>query len=570
MQLKHIRVIALMIVLSLAACGQSEHPKSETPVYGEAAFAMPDAFSADAVEAVLRSGGNAVDAGVAAAFVLAVTLPEAGNIGGGGFMTIASVENGALETTFLDYREKAPAGASRDMYLDENGDPVSLRSKIGALSAGVPGTVAGMWEAHQKYGEMPWADLLAPAIMLADEGFLPPEELTRNLGYYVKRLGNLTNFSDYFGTIKPGEVFRQPELATTLRLIAAEGPDGFYRGKTADHVVATMEKTGGLITHDDLSNYNALWRDPVRFAWGDFGVVSAPLPSSGGIALAQLFTMKEALAKEFETAPYGSAQYVHLIAEIEKRVFADRAQYLGDPDFVSAPVARLIDEDYLNGRANEVNAREISGEETVQPGIKESEETTHFSISDGRGGAVANTYTLNLGFGSGVVVEGAGFLLNDEMDDFSVKPGTPNAFGVVGDEANAIMPGKRMLSSMSPTLLIKNGAVRYIVGTPGGSTIFTSVFQTVLNAQIHGMTLQEAVDARRFHHQLPGAKRIYLENDEAADGTLEADLTERGYTIVPRRGIGDVHAIRVHDDGRTEAASDSRGRGAARVGPFGE
>lgn len=572
-----ILVLAFQI-FALSGCGESDRsitPDAETsqvasPVYGDAAFAMPDVFSADAVEQVLRSGGNAVDAAVTAAFVLTVTLPEAGNIGGGGFMTIAMAGDAGVETSFLDYRETAPLAASRDMYLDEAGDPVSLRSKIGALSVGVPGTVAGMWAAHQKYGKTPWADLLAPAIALAEEGFLPPEQLRKRVEYYVERVGSITNFETYFGAIRDDEVFRQPQLAATLRRIAFEGPSGFYEGETADFLVSTMTETGGLITHADLEGYKAVWRDPLRFSWGAYDVVSAPLPSSGGIALAQLLTMKEALAGDFEGVSHGSDQYVHLIAEIEKRVFADRAQYLGDPDFVTAPTSRLIDPAYLKERASEVNVTGISLEETVKPGLGESEDTTHFSISDGRGGSVANTYTLNLMFGSGVVVDGAGFLLNDEMDDFSVKPGTPNAFGVVGDEANAIAPGKRMLSSMSPTIFLKDGTARIIIGTPGGSTIFTSVFQAVLNAETHGMTLEEAVDARRFHHQLPGATRILIEQDETADGALETSLTARGYTIVTRRSIGNVQAIRIYDDGRTEAAADRRGRGVARVGPFEE
>lgn len=576
-----------ILIVGLAGCDNGPETRAPetgvqektSPVYGEAALAMPDVFSADAAEAVLASGGNAVDAAVTAAFVLAVTKPEAGNIGGGGFMIIASPLNkdtGKTDTgergatvSFLDYRETAPGAASRDMYLDENGDPVSLRSKIGPLSVGVPGTVSGMWEAHQKLGSLSWPDLLAPAILLAEDGFVPPSSLVRFKDYYIGRVGDATNFDEYFGAMREEEVFRQPELAATLKRIAAEGSKGFYEGPTADLLVEMMEKTGGLITHNDLKGYKSVWREPLRFFWGDYEVASAPLPSSGGIALAQLLTMKEVLANDFEGVGHGTDQYIHLIAEIEKRVFADRGQYLGDPDYVDAPVSRLIDPDYLRGRAAEVDSINISLEETVEPGLKESEETTHFSISDGRGGAVANTYTLNLGFGSGVVVEGAGFLLNDEMDDFSVKPGVPNAFGVIGDEANAIMPGKRMLSSMSPTILIKDGAPRFIVGTPGGSTIFTSVFQTILNAETYGMSLDDAVNARRFHHQLPGATRIVMESDETVDGSLEESLKARGYNVVLRRSIGDVHAIKVHDDGYTEAASDDSGRGSARVGPFG-
>lgn len=565
-------VIQAFLFLSVSGCGEGEISAApvaaEERIYGQPALAMPDVFSADAVEDVLRLGGNAVDAAVTAAFVLAVTLPEAGNIGGGGFMTIALTGEEGTETAFLDYRETAPSAAHRDMYLDEKGDAVASRSRVGGLAVGVPGTVAGLWEAHQKYGEKPWPDLVAPAVKLAEEGFVPPSQLVKRVEYYVERDGSAATFGDHFGHMKEGEVFRQPALAATLARIAKSGPQGFYEGETADKFVTTMKNAGGLITHADLKGYKAVWREPLKFSWNGYEVISAPLPSSGGIALAQLFTMKAALAKDFAPVAHGSDQYVHLIAEIEKRVFADRAQYLGDPDFVTVPVSRLIDPSYLKDRAGELSAVAISPEPEVNPGLAESEETTHFSISDGRGGAVSNTYTLNLGFGSGVVVAGAGFLLNNEMDDFSAKPGTPNAFGVVGDEANAIAPGKRMLSSMSPTIFLKDGTARFIVGTPGGSTIFTSVFQTVLNAELYGMTLQDAVDERRFHHQLPGGTRIYLERDEASDGVLESRLVARGYTIVPRRSIGDVHAIRVDNEGGTEAASDRRGRGVARVGPF--
>ncbi len=557
----------LLLLVFVAGCGgeQSEavSQTSESEVQrGHAAVAMPDTFAAQAANEILDAGGNAVDAAVAAGFSLAVTLPEAGNIGGGGFMLIWM--DG--EASFVDYREKAPLGADRDMFLDADGNVIDGLSQMGHLSVGVPGTPAGLWEAHQRFGRLPWADVVEPSIRLARDGFEVPVNLGNNIEYGLRRFADQTNFADYFAEARSGEVFRQPELAATLQRIADEGPDGFYAGETADLLVAEMLRGGGLITHEDLAAYEAIWREPLRTNWRQYELLSAPPPSSGGFAVVQLLKIKDLLAHEFEGLAHNSPQYVHLVAEIEKRVFADRAEYLGDSDFVDVPIDDLLTDEYLARRAAEISVDSISDLGDVRPGL-ESMDTTHYSIVDHDGNAVSNTYTLNLGFGSGVIVEGAGFLLNDEMDDFSIKPGVPNAFGVVGSTANAIEPGKRMLSSMSPTILIKDGEVELVVGTPGGSTIFTSVFQTIVNIYDFGMTPLEAVGASRFHHQLlPPDQITYSPNVPLPDETISG-LSDMGYRPVPHGyPFGDVQAILRSDD-TWQAGSDPRKRGESRVIP---
>lgn len=522
-----------------------------------AAVAMPDIHSAEAARAVLNDGGNAVDAAVAAAFVLAVTLPEAGNIGGGGFMTL--VVDG--EPAFLDFRETAPAAAHRDMYLDENGEFLSRTSQVGARAAGVPGSVRGLAEAHAKFGSLPWARLLEPAVKLARDGFVVPPDLAAMMTDESAFFGDDVNFADYFSK-RAGERFVQPDLAATLARIADKGADEFYAGETARLTADYMAKAGGIVTLDDLKAYRAVWRAPLTGEWKGYRVVSAPPPSSGGIALMQLLQMKEALTDEFAGVPRNSARYVHLVAEMEKRVFADRAEYLGDPDYYDVPVVRLTARDYAIKRAREVNADAISPTEGVKPGVGEPTQTTHFSILDFNGDAVAVTTTLNAEFGSGAVVEGAGYLLNNEMDDFSAKPGAPNLFGVVGADANAIAPGKRMLSSMTPTILLNDGAVAMVVGTPGGPTIFTSVFQAIVNHVDYGLSATEAVASGRFHHQLLPKDEILFDRRIENRETVAASLRQMGYRIVDETW-GDLHIVIVGEDGAVEAASDPRGRGAA-------
>jgi len=556
--------VVLGFSLALAACSK---PASEATVgageepaeHRQAAVAMPDHYGAEVSQQILDAGGNAVDAAVAAGFALAVTFPEAGNIGGGGFMLIHM--NG--EDTFLDYREKAPLAADRDMYLDENGDVITEASLIGHLSVGVPGTVAGFWAAHQRYGSLPWRDLVAPAIKLAEDGFAVPEKLGGGMLSTLEEYEGKTNFADYFGSLRSGEVFRQPELAATLNRIAEQGPDGFYHGETARLIVAEMARGNGLITLEDLDRYEAKWREPLRANWRGYEIVSAPPPSSGGFALIQLLKMKDFDEHYFPGVPHNSAPYIHLVAELEKRVFADRAEYLGDPDFVDNRIEELLSEDYLRARAAEIDPEHISMNVGSGVGL-EVHDTTHYSVLDRRGNAVSNTYTLNLGFGSGVVVQGAGFLLNDEMDDFSVKPGVPNIYGVIGSKANEIQPEKRMLSSMTPTILLKGGRVAMVLGTPGGSTIFTSVFQTIVNITDFGMTPLAATDAARFHHQLLPADAIMVGPSRPLPPETVSRLQDRGYKLVEIWDFGDLQVI--YDDGKeVSAASDPRHRGESRV-----
>jgi gamma-glutamyltranspeptidase/glutathione hydrolase len=558
-------------VLCIAGCGPANEPAEQTPVRAAetvertAAVAIPDKYGAQVAEDVLRAGGNAVDAAVAVGFSMAVTFIDAGNIGGGGFMMIYI--DGA--PAFLDYRETAPLAAHRDMYLDEHGEVIENASLIGAQAAGVPGTVAGLWEAHRRYGRLPWKDLVMPAVVLAEEGFLPAKALVDDIHSMKEWFGDATDFYDHFGGISTERPFRQPELGKTLGRIAELGPEDFYRGETARLIVAEMERSNGLITAEDLDRYRAVWRDPIRTPWRDFEILTAPPPSSGGFALIQLLKMKDYLAEYFEGVPQNSPQYIHLVAEMEKRVFADRAEYLGDPDYVDNPIDRLIAEDYIARRALEVNPDEISQLDSAQPGL-ETPNTTHYSIVDQWGNAVSNTYTLNWNYGSGVVVTGAGFLLNNEMDDFSVKPGVPNIFGVVGSTANEIQPGKRMLSSMSPTILLQDGEVAMVVGTPGGSTIFTSVFQTIVNVLDYGMTPFEAVAATRFHHQLlPPDLITYSVTRPLPESTISL-LGELGYRAEPHPWeFGDVQII-WRNGADWSPASDPRDRGDSRVIMIGE
>lgn len=524
------------------------------------AVAAPDQYGAQVAADILKKGGNAVDAAVATAFTLAVTYPEAGNIGGGGFMTLF-VDG---KPYFLDYREVAPKAATRNMYLDDKGEVIENLSLVGVRAAGVPGTVMGLWEAHQKFGKLPWSELLTPAIGYAKNGFKVAEKQYQYRNDAQGMFKTATNFNDYFGNMKVGELFKQPEMAQTLERIADKGVSEFYQGKTADLLVAQMQADKGLITKDDLKDYKAVWREPMAVSWRGNVVYTAPPPSSGGVALAQLLGIKEDRAADFKGVAHNSAQYIHLLAEIEKRVFADRADYLGDPAFTKVPVDQLVAKDYLAKRAAQVNPKAISDTDKVKPGL-EPHQTTHFSIVDKQGNAVSNTYTLNLDYGSGVVVKGAGFLLNDEMDDFSAKPGAANAFGVVGGDANAIEPGKRMLSSMSPSLMTRDGKVELAIGTPGGSRIFTSIFQVMNNLYDYGMPLDKAVAAQRVHHQLLPKNTIYFDSYAPLTGPVADELKKMGYVLEDQGWeMGDIQAIRV-DGAKLETASDPRGRGVGMI-----
>lgn len=548
-----------------SAPAYAKTPSPQRTVLNASAVAVADKYSADAAEQIFKEGGNAVDAAVAIAFTLAVTYPEAGNIGGGGFMTL--YVNG--KPYFIDYRERAPLAATRNMFLDDQGNVIKGKSLFGYYAAGVPGTVAGMWEAQHRFGKLKWKQVLAPAIKYARDGFEVDEQLAKRREDAGKDFAGKTNFDTYFGNLKQGVNFRQPELAAVLTRIANQGAREFYNGKTADLIAASM-KGHGLITKRDLQDYRAVWRQPIQADWNGYHVITAPPPSSGGIGLVQLLKMKADLKGDFTNVDLNSPQYIHLISEIEKRVFADRAQYLGDPDFYKVPVAQLTDDAYIAKRAAEVNPSAPSDTKTVQAGLgtsmPEKAETTHFSVVDKWGNAVSNTYTINGYFGSGVVAEGTGIVLNDEMDDFASKPGVPNMFGVVGSDANSIEPKKRPLSSMSPTILTKDGKVSLVIGTPGGSRIFTSIFQVVNNVYDFNMPLKEAVGAMRFHHQLLPPNTIFWEPYAPIDGELAKQVEAKGYTLKPQGFNGDIQAIMITGE-RPEAVSDPRGRGVSRVIP---
>ncbi|MCC3155571.1 gamma-glutamyltransferase [Hymenobacter sp. BT770] len=512
---------------------------------------------------ILQRGGNAYDAAVAVQFALAVVLPVAGNIGGGGFLLYRD-RNGSAGS--LDFRETAPAGATRDMYLDKQGNVVEGLSTAGPLAVGTPGTVAGMVVLHKQLGKLSWPALVQPAVALAAKGFpLTVKEaagLNRTRADFQKY--NPGSTPAYLrpggGDWQAGDTLRLPELARTLSRVRDQGRAGFYRGETARLLLAEMKRSGGLVSQKDLDSYQPKWREPLRGRYRDYDVITMPPPSSGGIALLQMLQMLEPI--DLAQTGYHTPMAVHDITEVERRVYADRATYLGDPDFGFVPVQRLLDVDYNRQRAATIRPdgrATPSSEVTAGKGLPgyESNETTHYSIIDAFGNAVSCTTTLNGAYGSKVVVPGAGFLLNNEMDDFSSKAGVPNAYGLVGGTANAIAPGKRMLSSMTPTILTRNGKVALVVGSPGGSTIITSVLQTILGVVDYGLNAQQAVAAPRLHHQwLPDV--IDVEAGAllpAAQDTLRA----RGYHLNPRLPWGRLDIIRVLPEGKLEGGADPRG-----------
>ncbi|MGB8194508.1 MAG: gamma-glutamyltransferase [Chitinophagaceae bacterium] len=508
---------------------------------------------------VLKQGGNAIDAAIATQLALAVVYPGAGNLGGGGFM-VARLQNGQVVS--LDYREKAPASASRDMYLDNKGEALTEKSQNGHLAAGVPGTVAGLF-ASMKYAKLPFKKLIQPAIDLAEKGFVITAAEARGLN------GTQDEFKKY-NTVQPvfvkatawkaGDTLVQKDLANTLKRIRDNGQKGFYEGKTAELIVAEMKRGNGIITLNDLKQYQAKWRTPIQVDYKGYKIVTMPLPSSGGILLPQMLKMVE--NEPLKQYGFHSLQAVQLMTEVERRAYADRAKYLGDVDFYKVPVKQLISKEYAKARMKDYVPDKAGNSKDVQAGIiPESEETTHLSVYDKSGNAVAVTTTLNGGYGSRTVVGGAGFLLNNEMDDFSVKPGVPNMYGAVGAEANAIEPGKRMLSSMTPTIVLKNNKPYLVVGTPGGTTIPTSVFQTLVNILDFELTAEEAVNKPKFHHQwLPD--ELYLERDFPENITVR--LKQIGYTINSRGQIGRTEVIKIYPDGKIEAVADKRGDDDAR------
>lgn len=510
---------------------------------------------------VLRAGGNAVDAAVAVHWALAVTTPWAGNIGGGGFAVLRLSDGQAMA---LDFRETAPARSTGNMFLGPNGDAEHDKSTYGALACGVPGSVAGLFALHDSLGRLPMARLIQPAIDLARDGCrLTPME-AHELNSCLPMLSKYSTQPSAFTSRKQwhaGDLFLQPELARTLERIRDEGAAGFYGGSTAAAIVAEMERGGGLIDAQDLASYRPVWRPVVKGRYRDVEVIGMPPPSSGGIMVLQMLQGMESL--NVHGSGWQTAATVHRMVEVERRAFADRSVHYGDPAFSSVPMTGMLDSLYIRGRMKSFNPRQATPSALIAAGmpITEHEETTHFSIVDAEGNAVSCTTTLNGAYGSGVVVGGAGFVLNNEMDDFSAAPGVPNSYGLIGGQANAVAPGKRMLSSMSPTIITRGGRLFMVVGSPGGSTIPTSVFQVILNVVDHGMGMQQAVSAPRFHHQwLPDSIQVEV-GALAPEDSMQ--LVRMGHRFKARRPIGRVDAVLCLPDGRLEGGADPRGEDAA-------
>jgi gamma-glutamyltranspeptidase/glutathione hydrolase len=532
------------------------------PVYARRAMVVAqEPIAADVGLGILKSGGNAIDAAVAVGFALGVTHPFAGNIGGGGFMLIRLADGRA---TFIDFREKAPAAASRNMYLDASG-AVTRDSIEGWRAAGVPGTVRGFELAHQKYGRKPWAELVRPAVELARKGFPVSYELAQSLRHSAKLLEKFPESKRIFlkdgALYDMGDLLIQPELARTLERIEQRGAAGFYRGETARRLALEMAQHGGLITAEDLKNYNAVERRPLEGDYRGRHIITAPPPSSGGVGLLEMLGMLE--GSGYEKGGAGSAATLHYLAEAMRRYYADRSEYLADPDFHRNPIRRLLDPEYIRKRRQSIDPGRATASDGIGPGgpFAESTETTHYNVVDEEGNAAAVTYTLNNGYGSGVTAPGLGFLLNDEMDDFAAKPGTPNLFGLVQGEANAIQPGKRPLSSMTPTIVLRDGKLYLLLGAPGGSRIITAVLQVLLNVIDSGMNIQEAIDAPRVHHQW---KPDRLEIEKGVSPDTIALLKARGHHIDEARPvvIARVEAILI-DGGWLQGGHDGRGAGKA-------
>ena len=539
------------------------------PVWAENGMvSAQERLAAEVGRDILARGGNAVDAGVAVAFALAVTLPRAGNIGGGGFMIVHEAETG--RTVAIDYREMAPSGADRDMFLDGQGNADSGLSLFSGAASGVPGTVAGMRLALDEFGSMDWAEVIAPAIRLAAEGIVVTPDLADSLEASRNALERYPATARIFlkpegAGYRPGERLVQADLARTLQAISDEGPDGFYRGEVAERIVAAVQAAGGLISMEDMAGYRAVLREPVRGHYRGHEVVSMPPPSSGGVHLIQILNALEGYP--IGALGHNSGMTIHLMAEAMKQAYADRSEYLGDPDFVDVPVSALTSKEYAAAMRDRISPDLARPSVDVRPADLapyESDETTHFSIMDRDGNAVSNTYTINLNYGSGLVADGTGVLMNNEMDDFSAKPGVPNAFGLVGGDANAVQAGKRPLSSMTPTMVLKDGQVWLVTGSPGGARIITTVLQVILNAVDHGMNVAEASTAPRIHHQwLPDELRI---EDGISLDTIRI-LQSKGHVVAPKEVMGSAQTImRDLDSGTFYGASDPRRPDAATVG----
>lgn len=513
--------------------------------------------------AVLKAGGNAFDAGISVEFALAVVFPIAGNIGGGGFALLHTAD-GTVKS--LDYREQAPASITAEHYVDKTGQALSKNSLEGPLAAGIPGTVAGMYELHQRHGTLPWGSLVQPAIDLARHGWVLTQQEAQQLQKYQTDLQRLNPTNCYLcaeHAFEPGDTLYNEALALTLERIRDAGAAGFYQGPSAAHLVAFMEAKGGLITASDLQNYQAIWRTPLQADYKDYQIFSMGPPSSGGVVLLQILSM----LKPLPLSKWGinSTEYLHQVAEAARRAYADRAQHLGDPAFVSIPLAGLLDSSYLGERASSITPNKASNSKEISAGMPappESDETTHYIVADAKGNVITATTSLNGAYGSKSIASGLGFLLNNTIDDFSLAPGLPNSYGLVGSDANAIAPGKRMLSSMAPTLVLQAGKPVLAIGSPGGATIPTTVLQVLLNQIEFGLSAQAAVDFPRFHHQwLPDHIRF---ESGRIDKKTQRQLQQRGHILKESAPYGRAETIRFHPNGTLEGGADGRGDDAVR------
>ncbi|EKT3963401.1 gamma-glutamyltransferase [Flavobacterium psychrophilum] len=550
------KTFLLLLIISLPTCNAQQ---TNTGLVTQKAMIVSAREEASKIGIeIIKKGGNAFDAMIATELALAVAYPNAGNIGGGGFMVYRKA-NGDIGS--LDYREKAPLKASKNMYLDKKGKIIDGKSTQTAFAVGIPGTIAGIFEVHKKFGSLPISEIINPVIALAEKGVIVTQKQENSLAEYreviIKANGKKTLFARNF---KQNDTIKYPALAATLKRIAKNGKDEFYKGKTAQKFVNYIQKKGGIITMEDMSKYEAKWRTPITFNYHDLKIISMPPPSSGGICLAQIMKMIE----PYPIAKFGhnTIQTIQIITEAERRAYADRNYYLGDPDFITNPINQLSDSDYLKNRMSNFSLEKATLSSDIAQGkinFNESTETTHYSIVDSFGNAVSATTTLNDNYGSKLYCKELGFFLNNQMDDFSIKAGTPNLYGLIGGKANSIAPQKRMLSSMTPTIVEKDNKLFMVVGTPGGSTIITSVLQTILNVSQFNLTMQEAVNAPRFHHQwVPDV--VTFEPNGFPKDTLDA-LKQKGYLINEKNNpiIGKVDAILIQPNGNIEGGADKRG-----------
>tara|TARA_R110002033_G_scaffold169716_1_gene210857 strand:+ start:2519 stop:4321 length:1803 start_codon:yes stop_codon:yes gene_type:complete len=568
---------ALTLTLCYPAIHIANSQANEASIFSEMATAQPiyakhgmvssqEALASKIGVDILKQGGNAVDAAVAVAYALAVTLPRAGNVGGGGFMLVHLAEQ--HKTIAIDYRETAPAKAHKDIFLDEQGNAVDKLSREHGLAVGVPGTVMGMELALTKYGTMSMEQVIKPAIKLAKDGILVTSDLSNSLAGLKSRITQWPSSAEVFyhadgSNYQVNELFKQPELAQSLSLIAEKGSKGFYQGETAEKIVSAVQNAGGVMSLNDLANYKVIERQPVRGQYRGYEVVSMPPPSSGGIHIIEMLNVLEQFP--IDKLGHNTADTLHLMAETMKYAYADRSKFLGDPDFVDVPVKQLISKEYAKSIASKISINKTTPSSEILPGKLapyESDQTTHFSVIDKWGNAVANTYTLNFSYGSGLVAKGTGILLNNEMDDFSVKPGTPNGYGLIGGEANSVQGNKRPLSSMSPTIVMKDGKPFIVTGSPGGSRIINITLQIIMNVIDHNLNIAEATAAARIHHQwLPDF--IWVEH------TLNKDtislLEAKGHKVKIQESIGSTQSIMMTEQGLF-GASDPRRAGSAAIG----